>query len=402
MTGERRRSRLRLVDVARESWLEVTRRPGRAIMAGFGIALGSGAIVATMALVATIRFQVSDEFDVRRATQIEVRASTPDPLGGFPPSMVTIDRIEGLSGVEGVAVVRETVEPLRLALNQVIDRTAPPTSARVYGIDSSGLRALDVAISGRGWDRWHDSRAERVVLVSRQTALDLGASGVTVGDRLFISGIAFTVVGSLDESPRLPALADGLVVPSRTAEMFALDQDRDRIVVITAPGAAAQVALALPVALSPDAPESWAAYTPIDDEGLRRAVDSQFQALSLGLGGVVVLLGIVAIGNSVLTSVLQRIHEIGLRRALGARPRHIAVHILFDAAMLGAIGGIVGATLGLTAVLAVTAYQGWSPVVDPRLAVATIAGGLLAGTLAGLYPARLGSRIQPTEALRRS
>jgi putative ABC transport system permease protein len=130
-------------------------------------------------------------------------------------------------------------------------------------------------------------------------------------------------------------------------------------------------------------------------------VDDQLQALSLGLGAAVLVLGVVSIGNATLTSVMQRIHEIGLRRALGARPRHIAAHILLDAAVIGTIGGIIGATLGLTATLAVTAAQGWVPVIDPRIPVATIAGGILAGVVAGVYPARVGSRLQPTEALRR-
>jgi ABC-type antimicrobial peptide transport system permease subunit len=53
------------------------------------------------------------------------------------------------------------------------------------------------------------------------------------------------------------------------------------------------------------------------------------------------------------------------------------------------------------ATLAVTAAQGWVPVIDPRIPVATIAGSVLAGVVAGAYPARVGSRLQPTEALRR-
>lgn len=51
--------------------------------------------------------------------------------------------------------------------------------------------------------------------------------------------------------------------------------------------------------------------------------------------------------------------------------------------------------------LAVTAHQGWRPVIDPRIVPLAIAAGTLAGALAGLYPARVASRLEPTDALRR-
>jgi putative ABC transport system permease protein len=374
-------------------------------MTGLGVALSAAAIVTTLTLAATIRFQVSDQFDARRATQVELRTRT-DGAGSqgaqvFPPPPQAVARVEGLSGVEGVAVIRETFEDQRVAINQVADPTAASPRMRVYGLNATGLGALEARVTGPGWQRWHDDTAQRVVVLSGATAAAIGAGDIAVGDRIFIAGLAFTVSGILDEALRLPALTNGLIVPIGTVALFDLDTDRDRLIVVTAPGAARQVAAVLSRAVSPEDPDIWTAYAPEDEATLRRTVDDQLQALSLGLGAAVLVLGVVSIGNATLTSVMQRIHEIGLRRALGARPRHIAAHILLDAAVIGTIGGIIGATLGLTATLAVTAAQGWVPVIDPRIPMATIAGGILAGVVAGVYPARVGSRLQPTEALRR-
>jgi putative ABC transport system permease protein len=400
------RSRLRWSDTVAESWLEVTRRPGRAVISGLGVALGAAAIVATLTLVATIQFQVSDEFDARRATQVEVRAATGADgslrQGGssFPP-VGTVDRVGALNGVEGVAVVRETMRDQRVALNQVSDPTASPTLLPIHFVNVEAFDALELDIRGPAWSRWHDEHHERVALLSRTAVDALGVDDVPPGDRIFVNGLAFTAAGVVEDAPRLPPLRNGLVVPLSSAEMFGLDTDRDRIIAVVAPGAAGAVASVLPVALTPTEPSRWTAYAPVDDQTLRQAVDSQLEVLSLGLGGVVLFLGIVSIGNVTLSSVLQRIHEIGLRRALGARPRHIAAHILLDAAVLGAIGGLIGAVLGLTATLGVTAYQGWQPVIDPRIPPLAVVVGVLAGTVAGVYPARVGSRLQPTEALRR-
>lgn len=397
----RRRSKLRAVDTIAESWIEVTRHPGRAILTALGVALGGAAIVATLTLVATIRFQVSDDFDARLATQVELRSAHTGTDDLFPPSKSALGRVAGLDGVEGVAAISETFDVQSVAPNQIDDPSSIPTVAAVFGINPSGLEALEAIVSGPGLSTWHDERSERVLILSRKTARGIGVADIEVGDRLFVGGLGFTVVGIVEESPRLSVLANGLVMPLTTAKLFPLDDERSRLIVVTAPGAAAQIAKVLPLAFDPPKPSAWVAYAPVDDDTLRRAVDDRLQTLALGLGAIVLVLGVVSIANATLTSVLQRIHEIGLRRALGARPKHIAAHILLDAATVGTIGGFVGATLGLTATLIVTSTQSWIPVVDPRIPMAVVVGGLLAGVLAGIYPARVGSRLEPTDALRR-
>lgn len=410
MTRHRSRSRLRMTDTIAESWLQISRRPGRAFMTALGVALGSAAIVATLSLVTTIRFQVSDEFDALRATQVELRTRDDQAAGAkdgssdssaFPPPASDLDRTAKLTGITGIAAIRETDSDQTISLNQVIDPTAVPTRAPVYGLNAEGLRALDASFTGPGWDRWHDQQQARVVAVPRRLAIALDAPELDVGDRVFINGLSFSVVAIIDTAPRLPGLLQGFIIPATTSDLFPLAYDRDRLIAITLPGAAPQIARVLPTAIAPTAPDRWTAYAPSDDGSLRQAVDDQIRLLSLGLGAIVLLLGAVSISNATLTSVLQRIHEIGLRRALGARPRHIAAHILLDAATLGAVGGALGAILGTSATLAVSALQGWRPVIDPLIPAAAVLGGLLAGTLAGAYPARAASRLQPTEALRR-
>lgn len=389
-----------------ESWQEITRRPARAVVSGLGIALGAAAVVATLTLVETIQFQVGDEFDATRATQVEMRQARgedgqpTESAAPFPPRG-TVDRIGDLSGVEGVATVRESFADHRIALNQLTDPTSVPEAVPVYSLNVEAFDALGLRVRGPGWHRWHEEQGERVVVLSEQVAEALGASDARPGDRVFLDGAAFTVAGVLERAERLPALRGAVAVPVTISEPFTPDRDRDRIIAVTAPGAAQEVAAAMPVAMAPEAPDAWTAYAPADDDTLRRAVDRQLEVLALGLGGVVALLGMVSIGNVTLSSVLQRIGEIGLRRAVGARPRHIAAHIVFDAAALGALGGALGALLGLTAALGVTAWLGWNPVVDMRIPLVAVVGAVIAGGLAGLYPARVGSRLQPTEALRR-
>lgn len=106
------------------------------------------------------------------------------------------------------------------------------------------------------------------------------------------------------------------------------------------------------------------------------------------------------IANTTLVAVLERIDEIGLRRALGAGQRHIAGQFLTESSVLGMIGGLLAAGAGVAVVVGISAARQWTPTVEPWTVLAAPLVGCLTGLLSGAYPAIRASRIQPAEALR--
>ena len=128
---------------------------------------------------------------------------------------------------------------------------------------------------------------------------------------------------------------------------------------------------------------------------------ASLNSVFLALAGIALFIGAVGIANTTLVAVLERSGEIGLRRALGARPRHIAIQFLAESTALGLFGGLVGACAGLIATIVVTVYQHWTAVLDPRIVIAAPLVGAVIGLLAGLYPALRASSIEPADALRR-
>ena len=83
------------------------------------------------------------------------------------------------------------------------------------------------------------------------------------------------------------------------------------------------------------------------------------------LGVVALLAGGLGIANATLLSVMERVGEIGLRRALGATKRNISSQFMVQSVVIGLLGGLIGAALGVLAVVIVSAIQQWAPIATP-------------------------------------
>jgi ABC-type antimicrobial peptide transport system permease subunit len=172
------------------------------------------------------------------------------------------------------------------------------------------------------------------------------------------------------------------------------------VVVETRIGATSLISQQIPPALRPDSVRGLRVAAPSEPKRARDLVQRDLNVLFLMLSGVSLLVGAIGIANVTLVSVIERTGEIGLRRALGAARRHIAFQFLLESAAMGLFGGILGASLGVLVVVGVSAYQSWTPVLDPLVPLAAPLIGGLTGLISGAYPALRAARLEPVEALR--
>jgi len=245
-------------------------------------------------------------------------------------------------------------------------------------------------------------------------ATRLGISRLDAQPAVFVGGVAFTVVGVVDDARRAPELLRAVILPAGTARaVWSTPPVADplapgpptepgaTLLVETELGAAGVVADRIPYVVDPAHPERTRVLAPPDPRALSASVGHDLDVLSLVLAAVAVLLGALGIANTMLVTVMERFHEIGLRRALGAGGFHIGTQFIVEAAILGGVGGLVGSSIGVVVVVGAAVLRDWTPVLAPGVVVLAPALGLAAGLVAGVFPALRAARIQPADALRR-
>lgn len=384
-----------------EAAAAIAQRPVRTLLTALGTILGVGAFVATNGLAETARTQVSSRFDALKATEVRVQDVAPDGTNPFPDDVsVRLERLNGINhaGMSYTVPDSGTLQPRTSPTRP----TSPTTATPVIAADPGALAAaLPTLQAGRLYDDFHQQRAERVAVVGRAAATQLGIARIDNQPAVFIGDIAYTVVGIIDDVRRNPDLLLAITIPTCTAARDLPTAGATYEVLIdTTPGAAPLAGRQAPLALRPADPGRLQALVPPDPTTLRNQVSGDITSLFLTLSALALLIGTIAIANATLLNIIERRPEIGLRRALGATRTHIRRQITLEAAIIGIVASIVGTSLALTAIAVVAATRGWTLTINPTtLAVAPVLG-LLTGTIAGLLPAIKASRTPPADTLR--
>ena len=249
---------------------------------------------------------------------------------------------------------------------------------------------------------------ETFVVVGARVARDLGAKGnsLQVGGLLQIENYLFQVIGiaeGLTTSSLIPvAIDESVILPIGGMRRLRPTPEIGSVVgKVLATAELPTTARALRNYLS-----RWANGREVEVQipqhlldGLKRQA-STFSYLLAGLGGISLLVGGVGVMNVMLMNVSERRREIGVRMALGARPRDIRNLFLLEAGTLSIIGAVLGGILGLVVAYVFTHVSGWQFSFAPESLLLGCGSSLLIGLFFGLYPAISAARLQPVQALR--
>jgi putative ABC transport system permease protein len=393
-------SQVRAADLLPLATIGMHSRPLRAVLSTLGIAIGVAAIVGVLGITRSSQSDLLARID-RLGTDL-LTVANGQRLGGdeakLPEHAAT-----GVARTDGVQRVTATAALARLQVFRTDHVPGYRTGGtEVRATDLSLLDTLDGQVATGVFLNEATTRYP-VVVLGHDAATQLGIGRVDADTRVWLGEHWFTVAGVLRPFELAPEIDRAALIGLPVAtEYFGFDGHPTRLYVRTDTTRAALVAGMLGRAVNPVEPGSVDVSRPSDALASRLLVADSVTSLLLGLGAIALLVGGVGIANVMVISVLERRTEIGLRRALGAARRHIAVQFLSESLLLSALGGVAGAVLGTAVTYAVAAYRGWQTLVPVTGVWGGLAATLVIGAVAGLYPAGRAARLNPTDALRTS
>jgi putative ABC transport system permease protein len=387
--------------IGAQSWKSIVRRPGRSAVTATGVAVGLAIFLTAMGLSSSTNAAVNATFDKLATTQIQISDIRPQDVSplfdtDFDAAVARIDGV--LAGgqlwlASSSVTVSRTVAHESPALTTSLIAVSPGALDAVGATTGFGRNPNGRVLDGAPW-----------VLLGPRAARDLGLESFAPGTAVFIRGRAVTVAGVLESVGSAPELSTAVMVePAVVADVLgvpAVGADEAGVVRVR-PGSARVVAAALALAVRPNDPARVGVLSPPEALSLRSSVQGSLTGLMLGMAALTLVMGGLAIGNSLMSAVAQRAGEIGLRRALGASRAQIVGQFLFEGAVLGVAGAIAGTIAGLCSLLVVASHNGWVAVLDPTLIYLAPAAGALVGLGASAHPAGRAAHLVPAETLRR-
>lgn len=290
------------------------------------------------------------------------------------------------------------------------------------GVDVSGvspvfgeLRSMVPAEGGRFIDPIDMEQRRRVAFIGNQLATELFGDADPVGREVVVHGSPFTIVGVMVEKEQDSSYSgrdhSKLIIPSTTFRAITGQRYLDNFIYrATDPRLNGEVNTQITAALGQRKkfdPADSEAVSIWDTTEMFVFFDNFMLAFKIFLGimgGLTLVVGGIGVSNIMNVVVEERTREIGIKMALGARSRSILAQFVLETMVLTAVGGAIGlaiswAICSTVPALGITKFVG-NPVLSPELALLTASVLGLVGLVAGYFPARAASRLDPVIAMK--
>ncbi len=379
-------------------------RKTRSILTMLGITVGIAAVVAIMSISYGMQESITEQLS-EMADTIMVTPGSPElgswgELGSFTErDLKDVERIGGVK--EAAAMMGEMQE---------VEYRGEKVMVELVGIEPRDMDAVFGVTVELEEGRDLRENDHKTCEIGYSVANDYFDDEIGVNDRLTINGSKFRVIGVLEEQGGFRSNVDSQIYVTKRDAIDIFDtQDISTIFVRVRDIGEAE-------AIADEIEERIDDNHKLDDftsamamGGAMEDLESIFGVLELFLlviASISLIVAALGIMNTTLMSVMERTHEIGVMKAIGAKNRNILFLFLMDAGVVSGLGGVLGCIVGvITAKVISYGIYAWfnveiAAIVEPGVLLGGVAVAVLVGILSGLYPARKASKMSPVEAVR--
>lgn len=392
----------------------------RFLLTVLGVVIGVAAVILVMSIGASAQRLVLSQVENVGSNLIAILPGASEEDG--PPASALGIVTTTFTNDDLLALRDRRNAPHLIAVSGYVTGSATVASkyesfeATFQGVSPSFVSIENIKIAeGRFFFLEEERDLSRVAVLGSERAKDLFPNRSPLGETIEIKDTPFKVVGVLEERGSAAfSNPDTIVyVPLETAQKLLLGIDYlnfargkvDQAENIEASMAAVERLLRDRHDLDPDEESDFSVRSTAAALGILTQVTDVLSYFLLSIAALSLLVGGIGIMNSMLISVSQRVREIGLRKAVGARRFHILTQFLLESSVITLFGGIIGIIFGigstyLVALIIPRLGYDWTFIVPPVSLALGFFVSLAIGIIFGLYPAFRAARTSPMEALR--
>ncbi|KPC98826.1 Macrolide export ATP-binding/permease protein MacB [Geobacillus sp. BCO2] len=378
------------------AWRSIRSNKLRSFLTMLGMIIGVSSVIVLVSIGRGSSEQVTSQINQLGTNLLTVNVMNSDEV---KLTVEDANKFRELSGVKDIAPIvsgRVSVKQgAALAQVSLIGTTASYEAVRDVNV-SSGRFLSDIDVEYR----------QKIVVLGATTAQTLFGFGDPVGQYVQIDGTSFKVVGVLaSKGGSLGQSGDDVILmPLSTAQRLTKTMNIQTVYIQA--DKASDVNFVMVEAkrlLAHLFPNNEDSYSVFNQQDLMETVSSVADTMTLMLGGIAgisLLVGGIGIMNIMLVSVSERTKEIGIRKAVGAKRRHILLQFLVEAVVLSSCGGAIGVVLGFGVGQVLKSVMGMTISYSPSVSLLAFLFSLLVGVVFGVFPANKAAKLDPIQALR--
>ncbi|MBR4439138.1 MAG: ABC transporter permease [Clostridia bacterium] len=366
----------------------------RSFLTMLGIIIGVMAVVILVSITQGATRGITSSIENMGSDRITATISDEDVT-------VTPENVEALTQYSSISSVAPTI-----SLSKTVKKGSNTGNYSVVGVTSSYFDVMDEDIQrGRlicdSDNEWHTG----VCVIGTEVATKLFGTWDAVGGTINIGDRVYKVVGVLEEQGSSLVGSDDskVLIPYTTAARATGSSGVSSFYVKASSSDSVETAVNVTESYLLAATRDEDAFSVNNQSDILDTMDDVTNTLSLLLAGIAaisLIVGGIGIMNIMLVSVTERTREIGIRKAVGAKRRHILLQFLCESCVLSVLGGLIGLLMSLVGIYIYNIAASGSVNMNWTIALAAIAFCAVIGVLFGSYPAAKASKLQPIEALR--